>query len=152
MKITLTLLCLLSFTICVYIEQLNYRCGSILPNRDVISGNSKKWRTSPTGEEFYRSSVLRQERSSSNFTASLTIEQKNEYRVWKERNARYNHLRSTVDSVGLLQYLLVPAGLFLTMVSIRRHGWRYNYIFILTAFLFSGWRMLTLSYFTSLGD
>ena len=152
MRITLSLLCLLSFAICVYIEQLNYRCGSILPNQDVINGDSKKWRTSPTGEAAYRSSVLGQQRGSKNFTRPLDIEQKNEFERWKLQNKRDNHLLSTVRRVGLLQYLFVPTGLFLTMLCIRKYGWRHLYVFILTAFLVSGWRALTLSYFTTIGD
>lgn len=152
MKTTLSLLCWLSFAICVYIEQLNYRCGSILPYQDVINGDSKKWRTSPTGEAAYRSSVLGQQRGSKNFTKPLDIEQKNEFERWKLQNIRYNHLRSTVSRVGLLQYVFVPTGLLLTILCMRKHGWSYLYVFILTAFLVSGWRALTLSYFSSIGD
>jgi hypothetical protein len=152
MKTAITLLCLFSIAICAYIEQLNIRCGSILPNRDVIDGGSKEWRYSPTGEQIYRLSVLRQEPASASFSVPLTIQQKEEYQAWRKISMRHNHLHDTVETAGLLQYILVPMGLLLTALRIRNHGWHWIYSIPIVMFGIAGWRMLALSYFTSLGD
>jgi len=152
------LLSLFSAFVCVWVELLNSECGAlpIQERRDGDPANGPvKWRSSIiVDESMWREFVLRSEypEYEDHATRPLTEAQRQEMEKTVAKALANNRLRDFVGSAGLLQYLLVPTLLILSVVGLLRAGsTRLAFVFPLIVALICGWRMFHLAYFTSLG-
>lgn len=152
-------LAVLSAWVCIRIELLNNVCNS-LPNQEWYDGDPTQgpvtWRASHlTNEARWRKFVLFQKHPeyTDYETRALT---ENELQSMNESVAKAranNSLLEFVETMGLLQYAMVPAIMTLSILGLRRPRLNAKWIFRITLgiAILCAWRMLSLGYFTSLG-
>ena len=149
LNITLALIVLL---ICIEIEILNHAASGYLPRKDLDDG---KWRTSPVfSEESWRrmNSMLNDDKTL--FSRPLTAEEqiRMEREVFREKTN--NSLRSSVSSLGLMQYILAPLSLIYSLIIALRSKKIFVKMISAVFALSSGTCMIVMlyrGYFTSLG-
>ncbi len=141
----------LATIVCLRIEWLNAENGYYLP-RDFTT-DPGQWRTSAvTNETPWRErlaardpTILTQPLTPSEFTEMQTTDRKSNLR---------DSLQATVDSWGLMQYLLLPFLLIALPFNFRKHnrrGWRIAIGCAFIGVIACTVLMLYRGYFTSLG-
>ena len=151
LRVATVVIAVVACSTCLRIEILNARAGGVLPNREpgewrAVSGGmaARSWRTS---EALGRSDP-------SLATRPLTPAEDRELQSAVRKAQASSDLRDVVGRWGLLQYLLVPGGLLVSLALVwkgrTRVDWRVAAccsIVLLTC----GGSMLGRAYFTSLG-
>lgn len=156
LTVSLALVAIALYT-CVRIEFLNRRADYKLPRRNYRNDDPAqgvtKWRASLLlDEKSWRKKVLRLDYPHDYETRPLTD---NEYKQMKAdiaRNQVTNELRAFVGTWGVIQYPLLTVLLSLSMIGLfRQDKARITFIIPLVVVILTGWRMLVLSYSSSLG-
>ena len=139
-----------SVLICVRIEMLNGRAGRVLPRT-----GPGKWRASHVQSEgSWRRLRSMQSGDATWQTRPLTPAEDALMRAEVGANVANSDLRDLVSTVGLLQYLLVPALLVCSLQLFRRRESRLHVLVAAASFLSAatcGGLLFHRSYFSSLG-
>jgi hypothetical protein len=135
----------------VRIEWLNVEAGGRLPSREYRDGNPAEgvvtWRScSITTETGWR----RFSRIDKPLEQPLTPAERSQMVSDIHKEQSNNALLAFVETAGLLQYILVPMLVVLSLTIVGLNGWRYGGI-PLIAGTAAGVVMFYRSYFTSLG-
>ena len=137
---------------CLQIEIHNARIGYYLPRNHDAEWGISKWRSSPITTEFmWRQARIR---DGSPQYRPLTSEEKERMTQDIKHAKLWNELRDWVEGFGLLQYLLIPILIILSIVLIIRKTPKVVKI-LASAFLLigliNGFFMIYRGYFSSLG-
>jgi len=130
------------------IEWLNAESGGRLPNREYFNNDpaqvTVKWRAGPpvVESEWRRRNGIDDR--------PLTVAEQSQLDSESRRERANNSLRDFVGSAGLLQYLLAPALVVASLMTIGAKGVRYG-IVPLGVGIAAGVMMFWRTYFTSLG-
>jgi hypothetical protein len=141
--------------VCVTIELLNIQAGGLLPKDE-----PGKWRSAPTHPEMLTEWYSQDMRAKLNLAedASLPPDAQREVEARVQRqipvNRANNALRAVVGSWGLLQYLICPLAVVMSLLLVlKRKGIPHLVVggFCMLVSLTAGAFMLYRQYFTSLG-
>ena len=141
--------------ICVTIELLNVQAGGLLPKDE-----PGKWRSAPTHPEMLTEWYSQDMRAKLNLAEDAPLppdaQRQVEARVQRQIpvNRANNALRAVVESWGLLQYLLCPLAVVMSLLLVlKRQGIHHLILggFCMLVSLTAGAFMLYRQYFTSLG-
>ncbi len=99
--------------ICLYIEHLNIKAGSILPRKEYRNNDPSqgmiKWRSSAiTDEKSWRKAFGPEDESGVPVKRNLYEQELTEMKRYIDRIKSNNKLRDFISSFGLMQYCLVP--------------------------------------------
>jgi hypothetical protein len=141
--------------VCVTIELLNMQAGGLLPKDE-----PGKWRSAPTHPETLTEWYSQDMRAKLNLGEGAPLppdaQREVEARVKRQIpvNRANNALRAAVESWGLLQYLLCPLAVVMSLLlMVKRQGIHHLVVggFCMLVSLTAGAFMLYRQYFTSLG-
>ena len=137
------------------IEWLNVQAGGLLPNHEYVDGNPAEgcveWTESPfINEAAWRRSFGPRDADFQPVNRLLTPAENAQMRSDIHRQQASNSVLELLGTVGLAQYLLVPALLVMSIVVIVRDGARRGLPGLVVA-LAAGVLMIYRSYFSSLG-
>ncbi len=134
------------------VEYLNAAAGRYLPR--TISTDAGKWRTTFLNEERWRRFYGPLDESGEPAARALTAAEQQQMQSDSARISANDRLRDWVGSAGLLQYLLLPALVFITLAAIAARPTRQGVAMlapVAAVIVFAFASLWYREYFSSLG-
>lgn len=146
-------LALLVATTCLRIEILNAQLGYYMPRENDADWGISRWRKSTAIDE--KAWIRMQSRFDSSIeNRPLTSQEQEEMRNYIKWAKANNDLRDLVEGLGLLQYLLIPILIVISVILIKRNNpktYRILAFMSMLLGLISGFLVFYRGYFESLG-